>query len=631
MTIENNDRLLVNRGSTSHQIKYEKIKDDILGAADAAIEDAPDDGIMYGRRNKDWQQIVHNPYSNADVDAHLNTNLANGGQILSWDGSDYAWVADQTGSGGGGSSDASLISYQYPGGVSRSVESRLKDRVSVKDFGAKGDGSTDDTIALQAAFDSVGASGMTLYFPSGEYQVSSKLTINQSAPGLTIYLDGGAVIKASTSFPQNTKFIEAKVSSGTDKSFTWTGGIVDGTRMPTRTSGAPDLFTIQDANYSSVTFTNSQFIQNRADLSNTNNPPLIGTAGDSCMFLAKARNIYVSGCTFMGAMDAGIYISGDSSGDPKGENCIIGGNFFYYCRQVGLITKRAFKNQIFTNNITDYCWTGIATGSVTDSSDNKNPGLQCIITNNTIRNSPNSGINLRVSDHSIVSNNIVENPGILFNVNGTPQSWQQSASGIAIQGCVSVSVIGNVVFIDKSINREPNQRDYGIQLGKYFSPDEGTDVDSKFCMISSNSIARMWYGVADIFGSASDPDSMYNVINLNIYRGCAVTLENKHSRTFFQEVDGLDARVDIGFGNENLIQFFQPITNRRGEVILGNDTNDVDLDVRGFLTVKNTVTGTSINVQNMINNLQLAASDPYSDLQQFKNAIKQALEGLSND
>lgn len=36
-------------------------------------------------------------YANTDVDAHLNTGAATGGQILSWNGSDYAWVADQTG------------------------------------------------------------------------------------------------------------------------------------------------------------------------------------------------------------------------------------------------------------------------------------------------------------------------------------------------------------------------------------------------------------------------------------------------------------------------------------------------------------------------------------------------------
>ena len=38
-------------------------------------------------------------YGNSDVDTHLNTSTATANQILSWDGSDYAWVADQTGAG----------------------------------------------------------------------------------------------------------------------------------------------------------------------------------------------------------------------------------------------------------------------------------------------------------------------------------------------------------------------------------------------------------------------------------------------------------------------------------------------------------------------------------------------------
>ena len=40
-------------------------------------------------------------YTNSSVDSHLNVSSATSGQILSWNGSDYAWVADQTGSGGG--------------------------------------------------------------------------------------------------------------------------------------------------------------------------------------------------------------------------------------------------------------------------------------------------------------------------------------------------------------------------------------------------------------------------------------------------------------------------------------------------------------------------------------------------
>jgi len=41
-------------------------------------------------------------YTDSDVDTHLNTSGAASGQILSWNGSDYAWVTDQTGAGGGG-------------------------------------------------------------------------------------------------------------------------------------------------------------------------------------------------------------------------------------------------------------------------------------------------------------------------------------------------------------------------------------------------------------------------------------------------------------------------------------------------------------------------------------------------
>ena len=63
--------------------------------------------------------------------------------------------------------------------------------VSVKDFGAKGDGTTDDTAAIQAAIDyaetkviSTFRSGATVYFPAGTYVVSSGLTIDTGNVGI---------------------------------------------------------------------------------------------------------------------------------------------------------------------------------------------------------------------------------------------------------------------------------------------------------------------------------------------------------------------------------------------------------------------------------------------------------------
>ena len=52
-------------------------------------------------------------YTNSSVDSHLNTSSASSGQILSWNGSDYAWVADQTGGGGSTSPGGSNTQVQF--------------------------------------------------------------------------------------------------------------------------------------------------------------------------------------------------------------------------------------------------------------------------------------------------------------------------------------------------------------------------------------------------------------------------------------------------------------------------------------------------------------------------------------
>jgi parallel beta-helix repeat protein len=50
-------------------------------------------------------------------------------------------------------------------------------RHDVKAYGAVGDGSTDDTTAVQAAFTAVATTGGVVYFPPGDYKITTKLTI----------------------------------------------------------------------------------------------------------------------------------------------------------------------------------------------------------------------------------------------------------------------------------------------------------------------------------------------------------------------------------------------------------------------------------------------------------------------
>lgn len=70
---------------------------------------------------------------------------------------------------------AAQVSYTYPGGVEQTLQARLEEHVSVRDFGAVGDGVTNDNAAIEDAFDSVvAAGGGTVYFPAGTYLVTTQ-------------------------------------------------------------------------------------------------------------------------------------------------------------------------------------------------------------------------------------------------------------------------------------------------------------------------------------------------------------------------------------------------------------------------------------------------------------------------
>jgi len=88
---------------------------------------------------------------------------------------------------------SSLVGYLPANGPpGRTVQAKLRDVVSVKDFGAVGNGTTDDTTALQAAIayceNATQYGGRALYFPGGRYKITSSLTISKEF--ITIFGDG---------------------------------------------------------------------------------------------------------------------------------------------------------------------------------------------------------------------------------------------------------------------------------------------------------------------------------------------------------------------------------------------------------------------------------------------------------
>lgn len=89
-----------------------------------------------------------------------------------------------------GGSDLVGFLQSGTGTVARTAQDKLREFVSVKDFGAVADGVADDTAAVQAALDAL-SSGGTLYFPRGSYKITSALTFSANSSGFVSWVGGG--------------------------------------------------------------------------------------------------------------------------------------------------------------------------------------------------------------------------------------------------------------------------------------------------------------------------------------------------------------------------------------------------------------------------------------------------------
>ena len=77
----------------------------------------------------------------------------------------------------------SINGTQIPNAVPRLISDGFGDYVSVKDFGATGDGVTDDTAAIQTALNYAVQGNKRIFFPQGQYVVTSTITVQASFSG----------------------------------------------------------------------------------------------------------------------------------------------------------------------------------------------------------------------------------------------------------------------------------------------------------------------------------------------------------------------------------------------------------------------------------------------------------------
>ena len=122
---------------------------------------------------------ITDSYTNADVDTHLNQSNPTSGYVLSWNGSDYAWVAQ---SGGGG------------GGLNNVVED------TTPELGGDLDTNGKDILLLNNRIKYNSAGGSMLDFTVTQYSVGNN-TVLSSVGSINLFLDSASAdVSGDTAF-----------------------------------------------------------------------------------------------------------------------------------------------------------------------------------------------------------------------------------------------------------------------------------------------------------------------------------------------------------------------------------------------------------------------------------------------
>jgi hypothetical protein len=201
--------------------------------------------------------------------------------------------------GGGGVPSDFIVSTGST--TPRSLQDRFAEWRNVKDFGAVGDGVTDDTAAIQAAQNAItSAIGGVLYFPPGRYKTSGPIVINRHG-----------VIVQGCGRGQNNAIGSQVVTSGNHDGFQFGEffycGMID---MAVNGPGASTLTSVANALIRVTRATN--FVMR--DVLMLFGHDFLVLDG---VFSGKFENITINQCTSDGSIDAhGVLLT-----DAAGRQC----------------------------------------------------------------------------------------------------------------------------------------------------------------------------------------------------------------------------------------------------------------------------------------------------------------------
>jgi hypothetical protein len=282
-----------------------------------------------------------------------------------------------------GTTDSSLVTYipAGAGATQRTVQAKLRDVVNVKDFGAVGNGTTDDTAAIQAAINS----GYSLVFPAGTYLCNN---LTQSTSFQRFYANGfvnlsknanGVLLSSTGSYVQfhGIQFL------GTG----FTGNNVE--LINCSSFGTPGRAVKCTGNRVSIIGTCGSYTT--TDTSGTGYEIEIGVSGTATLY-HELRGVYSSTATggiklidtgsqwIVGGQFGKLYIASGTS--PAGCN----GGIVSACRILGDVTVE-LSNSVFIGNQFSTQTITFAVGTSLHTLDQSNIATSATIVNNGNSNS----------------------------------------------------------------------------------------------------------------------------------------------------------------------------------------------------------------------------------------------------
>ena len=374
--------------------------------------------------------------------------------------------------------------------------------VNVKDFGAVGDGVTDDTNAIRAAILASKTQGMPLFFPSFVYRTSASLDVT----GSTIF-GYGAVLKLTDAIQECTML---KATAGT----TILGITLDGNAAKTTTAtgvlagiyvyaanGWGDIVTLRDVTVSNL---HSEGIRIGTSIARTDPATLplartfieassVNNIGSNGIRLDFVRGAIISQCHVDRATNG---INSINSYGTKIIGCEVRNGSAH-----GIVSQYGLYTQISNNFCEGNADSGIVIGG---GSVSKSPERYPLITSNTCRGNIKNGISADTTISGQVGTPVDCHGAITSNV-----CTANGINGINLQSSSYMVVSGNMVANNGTA---------------------GIGVSARYASIDANLCENSKIGIG-LFGSSSSPNYGYHRIGINLFR--AISGQNYQINTTY--------------------------------------------------------------------------------------------------